>query len=327
MVAENVERYLRELQTALAGADPALIQDALFDAEEHLRSEMVARGFAAVSGGTAPAEAAAFAAVAEAYGSPQEVATAYLDAQEFKPYATTGRRAPIATTPGDPDAVATAQAVPPGEAAASPPWWKLFFGVVTDASAYKALFYMLLSLGTGIAYFTVVVTGLSTSAGLIILIIGIPFLLLFLGVVRGLSFLEGRLIETLLETRMPRRPRPEIQSGGFFQRILFWVTDGRTWLAMAFMVLMLPLGICYFSIVVSGFGAALWMIAVPFVQLATGHTYVNYDSLQEFIFPVWSLPLMVIGGALLFVISLHIIRLIGRGHAAFAKVMLVRPAK
>jgi hypothetical protein len=33
-VASDIETYLRELQAALAQADPALVQDALFDAEE-----------------------------------------------------------------------------------------------------------------------------------------------------------------------------------------------------------------------------------------------------------------------------------------------------
>ena len=63
---------------------------------------------------------------------------------------------------------------------------------------------MILSLATGIAYFTIVVTGLSTAAGLLVLVIGIPFLLLVLGVVRALALFEGRLVEVLLGTRMPR---------------------------------------------------------------------------------------------------------------------------
>ena len=32
--------YLAQLRTALAGADPALVQDALYDAEEYLRAEL-----------------------------------------------------------------------------------------------------------------------------------------------------------------------------------------------------------------------------------------------------------------------------------------------
>ena len=36
----SVAEYLQQLRTALAGADPALVQDALYDAEEHLRGEL-----------------------------------------------------------------------------------------------------------------------------------------------------------------------------------------------------------------------------------------------------------------------------------------------
>ena len=60
---------------------PALVQDALFDAEEHLQSEVAA--------------GREFAEVVEAYGTPQEVAAAYLgtegDAAAVAPEAATLR--------------------------------------------------------------------------------------------------------------------------------------------------------------------------------------------------------------------------------------------
>ena len=36
----TIAEYLEQLRAALRGADPALIQDALYDAEEHLRAEL-----------------------------------------------------------------------------------------------------------------------------------------------------------------------------------------------------------------------------------------------------------------------------------------------
>ena len=36
----TIPEYLAQLRTALAGADPALVQDALYDAEEYLRAEL-----------------------------------------------------------------------------------------------------------------------------------------------------------------------------------------------------------------------------------------------------------------------------------------------
>jgi hypothetical protein len=77
IVAKDIETYLRELQEAMAaaGADPALVQDALFDAEEHMQAEMAVGGV--VGRGTATYEDR-FAAVVEGYGSPDEVAAAYM---------------------------------------------------------------------------------------------------------------------------------------------------------------------------------------------------------------------------------------------------------
>ena len=163
----TIEQYLEQIRAALGAADPALIQDALYDAEEHLRAERAEH--------QDETEAAVLARVAGSYGSPEEVAAIYLDTE------VTVARA-LRSPPPAPRKGAIAR----------------FFGVAADPRTYGALFYMLLSLATGIFYFTWVVTGLSLSAGLFILIIGIPFLVLFLATVRVLSLVEGRIVETML---------------------------------------------------------------------------------------------------------------------------------
>ena len=64
--------------------------------------------------------------------------------------------------------------------------------MVADPTAYAALFYMFLAFVTGIVYFMLAVVGLSVSLSLLILIIGVPMLLLFIAMVRGVSLAEGR---------------------------------------------------------------------------------------------------------------------------------------
>ncbi len=340
-MASDIETYLRELQAALAGADSALVQDALFDAEEHLRAETAA-------GRT-------FADIMEDYGTPQEVAAAYLGTEAV---ATSVEPTEVAVVPPVPPA---AVVTPPGPAAAlagtaaadptdgpggPPPYappaayaapvapaaypsvWRQIFGVFYDPHVWKSLLYMLISLATGTFYFTVVVTMLSTSLGTSILIIGLPLLLLTLGVVRGMALFEGRLVEFLLGTRMPRRPRAEFP-GSFFQRLWFWLKDGRTWASMVYLVLMLPVGIVYFTFAVTGLALGLGLIALPFVQLIADHTWIHYgfDGVYEWLAPAWGMPLLVIAGFLVLLGWLHAFRWIGRGHAAYAKAMLVRLAK
>lgn len=331
-MARDIDSYLRELQAALAGADPALVQDALFDAEEHLQAELAAGG--------------EFAKVVEDYGTPEEVAAAYVATSVVL------NAAPVTSGEADAEAAGTLPAVVAAQTAgtgatgaaaigapvtgpttvagvAQPSVWRQIFGVVVDPRVFKALLYMIVSLGTGVAYFTIVVTGLSMSAGLLILVIGVPFLVLTLGVVRGVALFEGRLVELLLGTRMPRRPRSEPPGSGFVQRMWFWLKDGRTWASVVYLVLMLPLGVVYFTVAVTGLAVGFGLIALPFVQLASGHTWLDYgvNGVHEFLLPAWGMPLAVIGGALLLLGLLHVVRWIGRGHALCAKAMLVRLAK
>ena len=288
----TIEEYLAELRSQLAGEDPALVQDALYDAEEFLRSETAAAG---------SEPEAAFATAVERYGTPDEVAAAYRDAEIT---------------------VSKALRAPAQHKQRS--WIGRFFGVVADPAAYGALFYMLLALATGTIYFSVVVTGLSMSLGLAVLIIGIPFFLLFVAVVRAISLAEGRLIEALLGERMPRRPRlaPASTGEGMVARVKAWFTDYRTWTTMLYMALQLVLGIAYFTIVVTGLATAVALIAVPFVQVFTDIPMFWWGGYAHEL-QTWALPFPIIFGVLLAIVTLHVCKFVGKLHAAYAKVMLV----
>jgi uncharacterized membrane protein len=294
----TIAEYLEQLRDALKGADPALIQDALYDAEEHLRSELAEnRGIS---------EADLLARMATTYGVPEEVADIYRD-KEIQ--------------------ITRALRTPPRKPAES--IFGKFFGVIADPRAYAGLFYMLLSLATGIFYFTFVVTGLSLSLGLSILIIGIPVALLFLGLVHVLSLVEGRMVEVMLGERMPRRP--VYPAGiGFWARIGNLITDPRTWTTMLYFVMMLPLGIIYFTVAVTGISVSLAFIAAPFARLFDGfefnHLYIDGIEVSNDIYwmgDMW-LPLIFALGVLGLFLMLHIARGVGYLHGQIAKVLLVR---
>ena len=294
-MARTIEEYLAELRGQLANEDPALVQDALYDAEEFLRNEVGA----AASTGVAPD--VAFDAAVERYGTPDEVAGAYRDAE-----------------------ITVSRLLRPPAAREQRSWLGRFFGIVADPTAYGALLYMLLALATGCIYFSVVVTGLSMSLGLAVLIVGIPFFLLFVAVARAISLAEGRLVEALLGERMPRRPRlaPASTGEGMVARVKAWLTDYRTWTTMLYMALQLVLGIAYFTIVVTGLATAVAFIAAPFVQVFTDLPMFWWGGYAHELQP-WALPFSVLFGVLVAVVTLHICKFVGRLHAAYAKVMLV----
>jgi uncharacterized membrane protein len=299
----NIPEYLDQLRRSLAGADPALIQDALYDAEDYLRSEL------AENPGNSEAEV--IAAVASSYGAPDEVADIYRDTEAR---------------------VETALRAPPPRKRSS--LLGRFFGVAADPRTYASLFYMLLALATGIFYFTWVVTGVSLSLGLSVLIIGIPFAILFFGSVHVLSLVEGRLVEVMLGERMPRRPVYRERQDTFLKRIGALFADPRMWSSMLYMVLMLPLGITYFTIAVTALSLSLSFMAAP-LMVWFGQATVNADfdgwavlGIENGVLGTsagyWALPLLfVVGFALLFA-TLHLARGIGYLHAQLAKHLLVK---
>ena len=289
----TIPEYLDQLRVALKGADPAMIQDALYDAEEYLRSELAEQA--------GKSEADVIASVAGSYGAPEEVAGIYRDTE------VTVNRALRAPMPPKRKSVLGR-----------------FFGVAADPHTYGALFYMLLSLATGIFYFTWVVTGASLSVGLLVLIVGVPLLLLFLMSVRLLSLVEGRIVEVLLGERMPRRPTYVQRDRPWMERIKELFTDGRTWTAMLYLLLMQPLGVAYFTVAVTLLATSLALMAVP-VALLLGHAGAfSLDNVNMTPDSPWLWPLCFIGGFLLLFATLHLARYIGRFHGWLAKQLLVR---
>ena len=279
----SIETYLARLRAELAGSDPALVQDALYDTEDHLRAGL--------------AEASLDQVIA-AFGTPREVADAW---RESDAHVTR------ALHPAAPRKLKGGTLM------------ERTFGVFKDPRTYSALVYMLLSLATGIFYFTWVVTGLSISIGTSILIFGVPIFLLFLASVRALALVEGRMVEALLGVRMPRLQAPEAP-GTLWERLRGWLKDSRTWLTMLYMVLELPLGIAYFTVAFTALALVGSFFVAPFAQV------LQYGAVRigEWVLPSWALPLCWVVSVALLIGTLHLARLVGRAHAALARRMLVQ---
>ncbi|MCP4605692.1 MAG: hypothetical protein GY847_35095 [Proteobacteria bacterium] len=295
-MTKNIETYLNQLRKELAGSDRATIQDALSDAEEHLRMALES----ALETQSGVSEVEVLPAIVEEYGSPKEVAVAYRDIEDRLP-----------------------PALAQSEHMDRRPFLTRFFGVFAEPRAWGALLYVLFSLVTGTIYFTWAVGGLSFSLGVMILIIGVPVTVIFLLSVQGIALVEGRLVEALLGVRMPRRPI-------FFQKNLDWwerlkalILGKQTWLTIFYMILQLPLGVIYFTVFVTLIAVALSGIATPvlgpvfnipiYIDFGRTHYYVP-DSLT---------PLLAIAGALLMTVTMHLAKLAGRLHGSLAKAMLV----
>lgn len=292
---DSVRGYLSELRRALKGAPRGLIADALADCEEHLNME--------IAGNPDMDEAAVMATVIETYGSPQEIAEEYRDME-----------ATITTPfPKQPDTEI-------GNGGG-------FFGVVSDPRTYGALLYMLLSLVTGVFYFVWTVVGISLTAGTSILIIGIPLALVFLMSFRMLSHVEGRIVEGLLGVRMPRRLPAVNADERIWPQIKDALGDVRTWTSMMYLLLMLPLGILYFSLAIAGLAASLGVVGGSLYALATNQSNIVISGmpwLEHLFHTAPGLVLLAAIGVLAFFLVLHMARFVGWTHGKIAEGLLVR---
>jgi hypothetical protein len=277
----------------MQGSDSALIQDALADAREHLSTALEAAREANPDFN----EAGTLQKLIEDYGTPEETASAYKEVEKR-------------TSP------APKQAAKPSSPIQS------FFGIYDDPRAWGTMLYMLISLLTGVFYFTWVVTGLSLSISLSIFVFGLPLAIPFLLSVRALALLEGRLVEALLGERMPRRAVFSHQGMKLLERLKALVTDKHTWLSMLYMLLQLVFGIFYFTAVVTAFSLSLSLMAAPVFQGIFKEGIIMIGNVRYFL-PVWSYPFIILMGFLLWTVSMHIARFIGHLHGRFAKWMLV----
>jgi len=293
---DSVRGYLAELRRALKGAARGLIADALADCEEHLNME--------IAQNPDMDEAAVMASVVETYGSPQEIAEEYRDMEAS------------ITTPF------------PKQSDAKTGHGGGFFNVISDPSTYGALLYMLLSLVTGVFYFTWTVAGISITAGTSILIIGIPLALVFLMSFRVLSHVEGRIVEALLGVRMPRRlPAANLPDEKIWTQIKDALGDVRTWTSVLYLLLMLPLGVIYFTLGVVGLSLSLGVSGVCIYSLFANESHVQIPDvpwLDHVFHTAPGLMLLTVAGILLFFVVLHMARFIGWTHGKIAEGLLVR---
>jgi uncharacterized membrane protein len=292
---KSIEEYLDLLKAELNGSDTATIQDALADAEEHLRAALASLREKQPEA----SDEEALAQVIEQYGSPDETASAYKEVERL-----------------------THPSLARETTAQQNSLLRRFLGVYDDPKAWGALLYMLISVVTGIVYFTWVVTGLSLSLSLAIFIFGLLFAVFFTVSLRGLALLEGRIVEGLLGVRMPRRSLFFQKGTTWFDRLKTNLTDKHVWLTLVYFFLQMPLGVIYFTLIVTLFSLSIGLMAAPLVQSITDFPILSIGIMRYYL-PPWSTPLFLLVGFLIWTLTLHLGRFIGQLHGRYAKNFLV----
>jgi hypothetical protein len=292
---KNVDDYLNRLKKELKGSDAALIQDALSDAEEHLRFALNTSKIETPD----TVETEALVSIIDKYGTPSEVAAAYKKIETHLQ--------PFFASVSQPD---------------TRPFISKFFSIIADPRAWGAFLYMIFAVLTGSLFGLWVLFGSTISLISLILVIGIPITGLFLLSVRGIALIEGRIVEALLGIRMPRK-RVFIRRGlGPMDKFKSLVKDPYTWKSLAYLVLLFPLGWLYFGLSGFSFALALSFVFTPVLELVF-HLPLELYGTDAFT-PVEMLPVVTLVGIIMIFLILHLAKFIGRIHGLFAKNMLVR---
>jgi len=183
--------------------------------------------------------------------------------------------------------------------------------------ARRAL-YLLLSLGLGVSWFCVLVTGISLGIGMAITLIGIPILVAMLWAVRWMAQVERFLVRVLIGTdatahyRRPERP-------GVWAQIMTRLGDPQTWKDLVYLLVQFPLGIVWFVVAVTLISVSLGALFAPVYYWAVP------DGIDVGLFHADTLPealALVPFGALLSWLTWHILDRLGRLHGAWATLLL-----
>jgi signal transduction histidine kinase len=194
-------------------------------------------------------------------------------------------------------------------------WLSRFLRVPLSGQTWRNTGYVLLAFPTGLAYFVVLVVGISVGVALAVVIVGLGILAATLAAWRGMAGIERALARSLLG--VPIAQPPERRDLPLMDRVTRWLRDPVTWKSLVFVALKFPLGIV--SIAATGFlgFVALVMLFAPIIVLITPVTVFGWivTSFAE------ALPLTLIGIPAVLLV-LHLTNGLAWLWALFARVML-----
>ncbi|MBU7019357.1 MAG: sensor domain-containing protein [Theionarchaea archaeon] len=314
---ESVKQYLKSLEKALKGLDPALIADALDDAEEHL--ELATEEY--IKSGKFESSQEALEAAIKEYGLPSDIAEEYMRLEPEKEPIVPKKRSLLYQ----------------------------IFGVYVERQTYLNLIYLLLQFPLGLIYFLYIVPAVLVILVLFITLVGIPLGILFLLSIFGLSWFHGRISEAFLGIRMPQKRRKfitgasqermrnsmkDVTDFGRFTSSPTWqktesiLKDVRLYTSTAYLFLTFPLGIIYFVVFVALFSSTASLIVPPIdvfqpllTELFEG-TWAHF-GLAQFGTTSYTNTYPIFGFILL-TGTLHLSNMLARLHGRMTKALLVK---
>jgi hypothetical protein len=137
-----------------------------------------------------------------------------------------------------------------------------WYGPLAQPRTWKETASLLVALPVGTLWFSIVVTGLSLSAGLLITLVGLPLLVAVVAGGRVIGRVERAMARPLLHIDLPA-PTPIDRTGSVWVRGRRTLRDGPGWRGLAFGLLALPVGVLTFTAAVVTWTVAGALAAFP----------------------------------------------------------------
>ena len=209
-----------------------------------------------------------------------------------------------------------------------------FFGVAGDPQSYLNMVYLLLGLPLGVAYFMILVTGISVGFGMVVIWVGVPILVLVLLVSWAMCQFDRVLTISLLKEDIPPVTRGDRDGQpaaggpslsveerlfiGVWRRLKAHLSDRLTWTGMLYLLLRFPAGIATFTIAVA-------LITVTGALLGAPAYYWVDDGIDLGIWQVdvlWEALLLTLAGIPAVFVALHLMNETALLSGRMARVML-----
>ena len=148
------------------------------------------------------------------------------------------------------------------------------YAPLAHASTWSATLALLLNLGFGIAWFIIIVTMFSLSAGLMITLIGLPLLVATVQIGRMIGAVERTCVKVVWGDRLPAFPRPAA-AGSWWQRSRSLIGDEAGWRGIAYSIVALPWGIVTFTLTIVIWSVTVALIGVPIAGIFVPETHTS----------------------------------------------------
>ena len=168
-------------------------------------------------------------------------------------------------------------------------WLARFARAPRRPQTWLNLLYLLAAFPLGLAYFVVLVIGISVGAALAVVIIGLGILLATLAATRAMAAVERGAARALLGVPIAQPlDRRDLRR---LKRIGRWLRDPVTWKSLIFVALKFPLGIITLAMVGASAFLSLVFLFAPLIVLVTPVTVFGWIVES----PLQALPLTVVG--------------------------------